>query len=201
MKFSSMRSAVVIASVIVGSVIPSQAFAQTDFHVSFGAGASYDGGGFVSEYVFKQSMILNSIGFYTNGASMTETSFSFGNESPLGVNPELAVDSNGFRWYEFSGGMSINAGTTLKVYTNSTPGGQTPFYNNSPTTYNYSSDVIEYNGAQPSGQGFNTNYVHSNIRVSNPGSNVAPEPGSFALALTGGAALIGVCIRRRRNAA
>jgi hypothetical protein len=35
----------------------------------------------------------------------------------------------------------------------------------------------------------------------NPGSNVAPEPGSFALALTGGAALIGICIRRRRNAA
>jgi len=33
-----------------------------------------------------------------------------------------------------------------------------------------------------------------------PGSNVAPEPGSFALALTGGAALIGICVRRRRNA-
>ena len=36
--------------------------------------------------------------------------------------------------------------------------------------------------------------------TSNPGSNVAPEPGSFALALTGGAALIGICVRRRRNA-
>ena len=36
--------------------------------------------------------------------------------------------------------------------------------------------------------------------ASNPGSNVAPEPGSFALALTGGAALIGICVRRRRNA-
>ena len=35
---------------------------------------------------------------------------------------------------------------------------------------------------------------------SNPGSNVAPEPGSFALALTGGAALLGICVRRRRNA-
>ena len=33
-----------------------------------------------------------------------------------------------------------------------------------------------------------------------PGSNVAPEPGSFALALTGGVALIGICVRRRRNA-
>ena len=36
--------------------------------------------------------------------------------------------------------------------------------------------------------------------TSNPGSNVAPEPGSFALALTGGAALLGICVRRRRNA-
>ena len=32
----------------------------------------------------------------------------------------------------------------------------------------------------------------------NPGSNVAPEPGSLALALTGGFALVGICIRRRR---
>jgi len=35
----------------------------------------------------------------------------------------------------------------------------------------------------------------------NPGSNVAPEPASIALLFTGGAALIGICIRRRRNAA
>jgi hypothetical protein len=32
----------------------------------------------------------------------------------------------------------------------------------------------------------------------NPGSNVAPEPGTFALALTGGFALVGMCIGRRR---
>ena len=36
--------------------------------------------------------------------------------------------------------------------------------------------------------------------TSSLGGNVAPEPGSFALALTGGAALIGICVRRRRNA-
>ena len=34
-----------------------------------------------------------------------------------------------------------------------------------------------------------------------PGSNVAPEPGTFALALTGGVALLGICYRRRRNVA
>ncbi len=40
-----------------------------------------------------------------------------------------------------------------------------------------------------------------NRKTLDPSANVAPEPGSFALALTGGAALIGICIRRRRNAA
>ena len=43
--------------------------------------------------------------------------------------------------------------------------------------------------------------TNSNLRVSNPGSNVAPEPGSIALLLTGGAALAGIALRRRRNAA
>ena len=40
-----------------------------------------------------------------------------------------------------------------------------------------------------------------NRKTLDPGANVAPEPGSFALALTGGAALLGICVRRRRNAA
>ena len=48
-------------------------------------------------------------------------------------------------------------------------------------------------------------YVHQFIfgngtNTSNPGSNVAPEPGTLALALTGGCALLGMYIRRRRAA-
>jgi hypothetical protein len=48
---------------------------------------------------------------------------------------------------------------------------------------------------------YNADFTNSNLKVTNPSSNVAPEPGTFALALTGGAALLGICIRRRRNAA
>jgi hypothetical protein len=203
MKFSSMRNAIVIASVIVGSVIPSQAFAQTDFFAQFGSAGTYNGS-WTAEYLFKQPMVLNSIGFYTQGKVMKATSYSIGSGSLISVTPG-AVDSNGFQWYEFSGGVTVNTGTTLFVHTNSyantdTNPIQTPFL---PTAgpYNFASNVIEYKGATPSGQGINQGWTNSNIRVSNPGSNVAPEPGSFALALTGGAALIGVCIRRRRNAA
>ena len=48
-------------------------------------------------------------------------------------------------------------------------------------------------------------YVHQFIygngtNPSNPGSNVAPEPASLALALTGGCALAGICIRRLKSA-
>ena len=36
--------------------------------------------------------------------------------------------------------------------------------------------------------------------ASNPGSNVAPEPGTLSLALTGGCALVGMYIRKRKAA-
>ena len=50
----------------------------------------------------------------------------------------------------------------------------------------------------------NVIYVHQFIfgngtNPANPGSNVAPEPATLALALTGGCALVGLCIRRRRT--
>jgi hypothetical protein len=53
---------------------------------------------------------------------------------------------------------------------------------------------------QPGGAGYAI-FSNGNLRVSNPGSNVAPEPGSIALLLTGGGALAGIALRRRRNAA
>ena len=53
----------------------------------------------------------------------------------------------------------------------------------------------------PAGTTISMDGSTSNLRVSNPGSNVAPEPGSIALLLTGGGALAGIALRRRRNAA
>ena len=204
MKTRFLGTAGTVAGLLLCIGIAPNVYAQTDFFAQFGAGASYTGS-FTAEYLFKQSMVLNSIGFCTRDTVMKVTSYSIGSGSLISVTPG-AKDSNGFRWYEFSGGVTINAGTTLFVHSNSydstvpeTSRVQTPFHLTQ-GPYNFASNVIEYKGATPTGQGINTGYTNSNIRVSNPGSNVAPEPGSFALALTGGAALIGICVRRRRNA-
>jgi hypothetical protein len=101
----------------------------------------------------------------------------------------------GCRWGNWpSTGLSLSNGDVLTVKTL----GSTVFDENPATMLRV---VTSSNGSPNvtfSGSG---GYSNSNIRVSNPSSNVAPEPGSFALALTGGAALLGICIRRRRNAA
>jgi hypothetical protein len=47
-------------------------------------------------------------------------------------------------------------------------------------------------------QGSKTLAFTANFSPSNPGSNVAPEPSTFALGLTGGCALFGLYIRRRK---
>lgn len=61
--------------------------------------------------------------------------------------------------------------------------------------------TVRYINTNSGGQASLTRFSFGNVtNPANPGSNVAPEPGSFALALTGGIALIGICIRRRRNA-
>ena len=61
--------------------------------------------------------------------------------------------------------------------------------------------IVRYIIPNSNGQASLTRFSFGNVtNPSNPGSNVAPEPGSFALALTGGAALLGICVRRRRIA-
>ena len=162
----------------VASVTASQAFAQTQIDVFTGLtnqGFS-NGDTLVSAYTFNQSMILNSIGFVSGSNQLTTISYTLDSAATNLLMSNLSdVDVNGLRWYTLpNGGLSVNALSKLLVTASTTLSGE-----GGPITFN------------------------SYVRVDsiNTSSNVAPEPGSFALALFGGAALIGICIRRRRNAA
>ena len=206
MKFQSFRSAVVIASVMVASFTASQAFAQAPIDVLTGlTNQNFNSlGNLVSTYTFNQSMILNSIGFVSRGNSLTTISYTHDSAiTNLLMSDLSAVDANGLRWYTLpNGGLSVNALSEVKVAAAWSSYDSDLDMNFDITNYvsagstNASSNVT-YNGLT----GLGTTKTNSNLRVSNPSSNVAPEPGSFALALTGGAALLGICIRRRRNAA
>ena len=215
MKFASMRSAIVIASVIVGSVIPSQAFAQIDVLTardptdqSFMITMS---GSVISTYTFNTSMILNSIDFVAESSEgdaglfqYSISSISNGDFQTVAYN-KLDPQSDRRRRFTFTNAVNLNANDVVRVRTNNTyrfNGIQGP----TTETYLKRFGAIDSNvnvSVLRNNVGADINFSNSNLRVSpsNPGSNVAPEPGSFALALTGGAALIGICIRRRRNAA
>ena len=207
MKFSSMRSAVVIASVVAGSVIPTQAFAQFDVFSSVNELQYGVNGTSTSTYLFNSSMILNSIDFGTaylsNGTPISFSnlilSYQVGTGAYQTVDNSLlgTVDAKGYQRI-YLGELNVAAGTEVKVRIQ---GNHNMAADN---TLNAASNV-SYLGGDP-GFGNGPRFYNSNLRVYNPGStvpgaSVAPEPGSFALALTGGAALIGICIRRRRNAA
>jgi hypothetical protein len=210
MQFHSFRRVVVIASVIVASVTATEAFAQTQIDVLTGlTNEVLEFNGTVeSTYTFNQPMILNSIGFLSQGQALPTISYAHGSAITNLLESQLsAVDANGLRWYNLpNGGLSVNVSSVLKVSTlgvytpASTAARPRPAYY---STYfrglgsTNSSSNVTYNGMNVLG----TSYTNSNLRVSSPTSNVAPEPGTFALALTGGAALLGICIRRRRNAA
>jgi hypothetical protein len=209
MKFSSMRNAIVIASVVAGSVIPTQAFAQFDVFSSVGILEYGVNGTSVATYRFNSSMILNSIDFGTAYVSPNPTdavvefsnltlSYQIGTGAYQTVDNSLlgARDAKGYRRI-YLGELNVAAGTDVSVRIQG--------------NHRVAADYVLGSGSNVSYTGFSGfgdagRFHNSNLRVYNPGStvpgaSVAPEPGTFALALTGGAALIGVCIRRRRNAA
>jgi len=206
MKFSSMRSAIFIASVIVGSVIPSQAFAETPIDVLTGIGDAHleVSGRVTSTYTFSQSMILNSVGFVDYFDSNTYMAYFIDGIEQTYSNTALAGQDGGVRWLTLSNPTTVLQNSVLTVTTGGRAHDNTNFTNLKQYDNVNSSANVTFSGAKVVGNntvlgpGIRSN---SNIRVSNPGSNVAPEPGTFALALTGGAVLIGICIRRRRNAA
>jgi hypothetical protein len=209
----SKRLVGIAASTILLSLVSAAANAQTSFHNVFNGSKQVTDNYIESFYRFQKPMILNSIGFYTNGESMRQTTYAVVLNNIYGpfvdVEPAPEVDIHGFRWYEIPGGLSMPAGSALSVFTQ---GPSFRFYDEdgnelyeltneythlkrTEQPYNFSVQEISWHGTNN-----DVNYTNSNIRVTNPSANVAPEPGSFALALTGGAALLGICIRRRRNA-
>ena len=192
MSIISKRLVSIAASTLVLSLVSASANAQSAV-LNFNGAASAINSEVISTFTFNKSMLLNSIGFLYVGDSTDQSAtfaYDIGNTgwktftyAQLNPTPE-----NGVLYYTFDTPMAVASGSTVKV---STP--------NPGINWRYR-DNYTVNNLDVSHTSTVSNYAAGNIKVTNPGSNVAPEPGSFALALTGGAALLGICVRRRRNA-
>ena len=207
MSIISKRLVSIAASTVLLSVVSASANAQIDV-LTGGSRFGQAGFGATSTYKFTDSMILNSIGFYTNNkASYTSLQYSIkGQTYRYGVDffANNLNKENGFLWLTISP-QAMVSNETMTVYTRDE--NFDPIEENVSTTADLFTNFTVNPSAKVSYQGLvagvpYSQYTNSNLRVtaSNPGSNVAPEPGSFALALTGGAALLGICVRRRRLA-
>ena len=208
MNVRSLKLSGAAAGALLLSVIPSQVFAQMD--VITGIGSQFTNGPFIrftagatpstTAYTFNSSMILNSIGFYTYGDPYTSLSYSIN-----GIDQSFSTSAltlrDGVAWLDLSSPLTMQTNDIVRISTLGQYSAGAGGYLTRMTDYvgvNSSANVsFDYSGMGANNE-FTTN---SNIRVSNPGSNVAPEPGSFALLLTGGGALAGIALRRRRNAA
>jgi hypothetical protein len=149
----------------------------------------------ISTFTFNQSLTLNSIGV-PNRADSDRLTFAYkiGNAAEYTyITDTLGTVDNGFRYYTFASPQTYPAGTKVIITNSRTLGSSTIYYGRTITSTNDVGVTHTSNKVGSSAAG--------NIKVSSPSANVAPEPGTFALALTGGVALIGICIRRRRNAA
>jgi hypothetical protein len=221
MNVRSLKIAGAAAGVLLLVGMAPNVYAQTEV-LTFGTRSDNSRGSTItSTFRFTQSMILNSIGFVTtNGNSPnavpTSLSYTLKGDGPVSVNVNsLSAIENGVRWLSLATPVTMNIDdvvtvSTLGQYFPSTYDEIDDVFISAKyetlltgfTSINPSVTVSANHGIIPGFKGY-AFYSNGNLRVSpsNPGSNVAPEPGSFALALTGGTALIGVCIRRRRNAA
>ena len=202
MSHIAKRLASAAASALVLSLVSTAGQAQTDVLTLSGSQTTEPNAIHSGFYTFNTSMILNSIGFVVptgqtfrgEGYTIGTTPYYFNtNDSRLS-----AKDENNVVWLTID--RTMNAGDVLRVTTSrSTTVGYSA---NSATNVTYHGFTIGNPPPDPlSSFTFNTSRTNSNIRVTNPGSNVAPEPGSIALLLTGGGALAGIARRRRRNAA
>jgi hypothetical protein len=199
MKSIKLKTLLCVAGVLGVSALGVSVQAQGTSLLSVGTTNWQDNGPrtYVSTYSFSGSMIVNSVGFYTNGSTPTLLGWARGDGSFANITNQTYTFTDGWRWYNinetFTNGSSLKLKTEFSSVTNYVDLlNQTPGLN-----VNLSSLTVNNNEQYV---GNNEPYINTNIRVSNPGSNIAPEPGTFALALTGGAALAGVGLRRRRRA-
>jgi hypothetical protein len=121
----------------------------------------------------------------------------------VSVDSLTAADALGMRYFNLAQPTSVNETSVLQIF-NANPnrvGGIVWFGEDFNQQTNLAVSNVFFEGVWNNGNFLRNDFTSGNIKVSNPGSNVAPEPGTFALALTGGVALVGICIRRRRSAA
>ena len=207
MSIISKRLVSIAASTLVLSLVSASAHAQfnvfnsVNFLQYLQSGSNANS---ISTYKFNSSMILNSIDFGTTDSNLIKfsnltLSYQIGNGDYQFVDNSLlgAVDEKGYQRI-YLGEVNVSAGTDVNVRIQGTHNVGDHYDINADSKVSYITNVS-------SGNNNNSNFTNSNLRVYNPGStvpgaSVAPEPGSFALALIGGAALIGICVRRRRNA-
>ncbi len=159
---------------------------------------------FYTKFRFDSSMILNSVGFVASPGSGYNVKYILdGITNEVSVNSLTAADAFGMRYFNLAQPTSVNKNSVLQIFNaNSTGRGGNVWF---PRGFNQQTNLavsnVFFEGVWNGDNFFDDNFTSGNIKVSNPGSNVAPEPGTIALALTGGSALLGICIRRRRSAA
>ena len=202
MSHLSKRLVGIAASTALLSLVSAAANAQIDVLTGPGTYKAFEKDQTViATYTFNRSMILNSVGFVDPlNENLSMKYFINGAEQSYSNSVSSAV--GGVRWLTLSSPITLQENDVLTV---STLGIRVQPPQRLATNQTYlrefsstnASSYVTFGGTNTS-QG--TGWSNSNLRVSNPSANVAPEPGSFALALTGGAALLGICIRRRRNA-
>ena len=219
MNVRSLKLAGAAAGVLFLVGMAPNVYAQTEV-LTFGSRSDFARDQTVtSTFRFNQSMILNSIGFVTTNldfpnAVPTSLSYTLKGGGPVSVNVNsLSAIENGVRWLTLASPVTMNVDDVVTVSTlgeydpgftdpvddeNNIPASYSTLIKgftsiNSSVTVSVSHDIAPHDGYAI--------FANSNLRVSNPGSNVAPEPGSIALLLTGGGALAGIALRRRRNAA
>jgi len=190
------------------AILVTGAHAQTEVLVfdsnSFKSSESSFAGAY-TQFSFASSMILNSVGFVASPGSGYNVKYILdGITNEVSVDTLSAADALGMRYFNLAQPTSVNANSVLKIF-NAAPtgtGGFVWFGGGFDYQTNLAVSDVFFEGVNyPNQSGTDTGFTTGNIKVSNPGSNVAPEPGTFALALTGGIALVGTCIRRRRSVA